>query len=239
MTTLMTTSTSPRSSSNDLAWSIEAGASCCRVRSTTVDDGDFAIGRPAAELETLRRKVVDLDWSWVRQVHGTHVVRVASPGEAAGVEADGLFTSEPGCAIAVTTADCAPVVLVGIDAVAVVHAGWRGALAGVVTVAAEQLRTLGAEPVASILGPCIGPENYEFGAADLDSMSRRFGSEVVGRTVDGQPALDMSAVVGAACEGAGWPRPNQPLCTSGERFFSHRTRADVGRQTTVAWLESR
>ena len=235
----MTTSTYLPSSSSELSWSIEAGSRRCEVRSTTVADGDFAVRRPAEELDRLRRRVVDLEWSWVRQVHGTEVIHVTAPGQGVGHEADGLLTSIPGCALAVTTADCAPVVLVGTDAVAIVHAGWRGALAGIVEIAADQLRALDAEPVASILGPCIGPAHYEFGAEELQAMIDRFGREVVAHTLEDRPALDMTAVVAQACALAGWPRPSRPVCTSDEQFFSHRTRGDLGRQTTVAWLEPR
>lgn len=233
----MTISTSRPSSSNELSWSVPAGAHLCEVRSTTRADGDFAVGLPSAELDQRRRRVVDLEWSWIRQVHGSDVVSVRSPGDMAGTEADGLATDVPGCAIAVTTADCAPVVLVGTDAVAVVHAGWRGALAGIIEMAAAELRALGASPVASIVGPCIGPARYEFGADDLGAMTTRFGSVAAARTVDGKSALDMPAVVAEACERAGWPKPNRPPCTSADHFYSHRTRQDPGRQTTVAWLE--
>src|SRR5829696_3935526 len=55
-----------------------------------------------------RRAVVDRPWTWLRQVHGADVVRVTGPGHGAGTTADAAVTAEPGTAIAVLTADCAP-----------------------------------------------------------------------------------------------------------------------------------
>ncbi|MEM7273475.1 MAG: polyphenol oxidase family protein [Actinomycetota bacterium] len=175
-------------------------------------------------------------WSWVLQVHGSTVLQVDRPGHRAGEEADGLFTVEPGCPIAVTTADCAPVVLVARRGVAVVHAGWRGLEAGIIGLAAERLGAAAGQPVASLLGPSIGPEAYEFGRADLDRLIDRFGPVVEGVTDGGTPALDVPAAVAEACAAAGWPRPARPPCTSDPRWFSHRTRGELGRQTAVAWL---
>lgn len=203
---------------------------------TDVDDGDFRVREPQPDLSQRRKAIHPAPWSWIRQVHGADLLAVNEPGEHGGATADGLVTTASGCPIAVTTADCAPVVLVAERGVAAVHAGWRGLLAGIVEDAGRQLATIGGSPVATLLGPCIGPEDYEFGAADLDLMRHRFGPQVVGATAGGRPALDVPAAVAAACERAGWPAPARPPSTSDPRWFSHRTRGDEGRQTAVAWL---
>jgi copper oxidase (laccase) domain-containing protein len=167
------------------------------------------------------------------------VVEVTEPGGGAGRAADAAVTRTPGCVLAVTTADCAPLVLVAEAGVGVVHAGWRGAEAGVIGAAAERLRRLGAgAPVAAWLGPCIGPASYEFGDEPLERLVDRFGTTVAARTAAGRPALDLRAVVRAACREAGWPVPSDPACTSDPRWFSHRVRRDTARQATVAWLEA-
>ncbi len=247
MATMTTTSTFPRSSSNGLlAWSIQAssgptaGAIWCEVRSTCASRGDFrnleTDDQGYRELDARRRSIVDAPWTWVRQVHGNWVVEVGEPGEHAGETADGAWTSALGAPLAVTTADCAPVVLVAEEAVAVVHAGWRGLEAGIIERAGRHLRASGAEPVAAILAPCIGPERYAFGREDLARLAAIYGPSVAAETTDGQPALDMTAAVAAACERAGWVPPARPPSTSGDEFFSHRTRVDRGRQATVAWL---
>jgi polyphenol oxidase len=209
-----------------------------RVVFTDRADGDFQVDRPQDELETLRTGWMPAPWTWLRQVHGAEVVTVHRPGEGAGTSADAAVTAIAGCPLAVTTADCAPVVLVAEAGFAVVHAGWRGLVAGVVANAAAVLAPLGGRPVTSLVGPCINPTVYEFGAEDLDEAVAALGPEVRSRTASGSPALDMPRAVDLACQRAGWPPPTaSPDCTSGLRYFSHRTRADTGRQTAVAWLE--
>ncbi len=233
------------------SWTIPLATHRVQVRSTTVDQGDFAIPRPRVEVESghfpsdpdaafwpHRRAIIDRPWTWLRQVHGTDIVMVRVAGEAAGATADAAITTVADAPIAVTTADCSPVVLVSTVGVAVVHAGWRGALDGIIEAAGEQLLAEGGTPVFSILGPCIGVANYAFGDGDLERVAACYGDAVRGVTASGTPALDMAVVVGAACERAGWAAPAPTACTSEASFFSHRVRGETGRQTTVAWLEA-
>lgn len=231
------------------AWTIPLADHQVQVRSTSVGNGDFAIPQLDAvdrfELDSIdspfrqrRRAIIDQPWTWLRQVHGCDLVSVGSPGEGAGAVADGAFTTVLDAPIAVTTADCCPVVLVSTLGVAVVHAGWRGALAGIVERAGARLLVEGGSPVASILGPCIGVEHYEFGASDLALMAAAYGHQVRGTSGAGSPALDMATVIATACERAGWPSVEPTACTGSDHYFSHRVRRDVGRQTTVAWIES-
>ncbi len=215
---------------------LRCGSRNVRVISTEVSDGDFAVARAAHEREQVRRQTLDLPWTWLNQVHGVEVVEVTRPGEHAGAVADGALTFAVGCPIAVTTADCSPVVLTTTDGVAVVHAGWKGALAGVVGAAAEQLLANGGKPDAAWLGPCIAAESYQFGPGDLQLMEQRFGPGVVSETARQEPALDMFEVIKSACLEAGWPAPEINADTAGPNFFSHRARNDKGRQTTVAYI---
>ena len=203
---------------------------------TDSTDGDFRIVDPAPDLERRRRAIVDAPWNWIRQVHGNTIRVVGNAGEMAGEEADGLITTATDCPVAVTTADCAPVVLVAEQGLAVLHVGWRGLMAGIVEQAGETLRRLGGEPVATLLGPCIHPDHYEFGQRELGPVVDRYGTTVVSRTERGLPALDMPTAVALACLSAGWPEPEAGPCTSGDRFFSHRIRADRSRLATVGWL---
>jgi copper oxidase (laccase) domain-containing protein len=211
------------------------------VRAVFTDraDGDFAIASDPEALLDNRRSVVDRPWTWFHQVHGDQVVEVVRPGQWAGVEADGAVTTAAFAPLAIMTADCAPVVLVGERGFAVVHAGWRGLVAGIVERAAHKLRRLGAGlPVASLVGPCINPEAYEFSATELAVAAGRLGPTVRSETSWGTPALDVPAAVTAACRRAGWPAPSeQPRCTSEPGWFSHRSRAELERQATVVWLE--
>ena len=138
------------------------------------------------EVEARRRAVVDLPWTWLRQVHGDRVVVVDEPGGGAGRSADAAVTDRSGCALAVLTADCAPVALLGSNGVVgVAHAGWRGLVAGVLERAVEVMRAAGAGDVHALLGPCIRPGCYEFGADDLAQVARRLGDGVRGTTSTG------------------------------------------------------
>lgn len=207
------------------------------VAFTDRSDGDFRVTAPEAALHAARHAVVDAPWTWLHQIHGGDVVLVDEPGAGAGSEADAAATDQVGAPLAIMTADCAPVVLIAEQGFAVVHAGWRGLVAGVVANAAQRLAVIGGRPVEALVGPCINPAAYEFGADDLAVAAGVFGDEVRAVTPWGSPALDVPAAVAVACERAGWPRPTEtPPCTSDERWYSHRTRGDVGRQATVAWM---
>jgi len=208
-----------------------------RVFNTDRSDGDFQIRDPAPDVETRRRAIVDAPWSWIHQVHGTTVLEVSEPGEQAGATADGLLTTAPGCPIAVTAADCSPVVLVAERGVAVLHAGWRGLVDGIVESTGKRLIDLAGRPIEALVGPCIHPNHYEFGADVLAEVIDRYGDEVRGLTAWGTTALDMPTAVGRACQAAGWKVTDVGPCTSGDRYFSHRMRGDDERQTTVAWIE--
>ncbi|HTW10919.1 MAG TPA: polyphenol oxidase family protein [Acidimicrobiales bacterium] len=177
-------------------------------------------------------------WTWLRQVHRARVVLVEEPGSCRGVEADAAVTRCPGAALAVLTADCAPVVLASREGVlGVAHAGWRGLLAGVVEATVAAMRALGAGDVSAALGPCVRPHAYPFSAPDLEMLEDRFGPGVAARDEGGHAALDLPAAVRAALDEAGAALvADSGVCTHcSAEHWSWRARADRGRQATVAW----
>lgn len=182
--------------------------------------------------------MVDLPWTWLRQVHGAGVVVVGEPGASAGAEADAAVTAVPGVAVSVTVADCAPVALLADGAVGVVHAGWRGLAAGVVPAALHALRELTDAPVRAVVGPCVRPGCYEFGEADLDALAAVLGDGVRATTTDGRPALDVPAGVRAALAAAGVDDVEDAgVCTAcSPDHWSYRAAGDRDRQALVAWL---
>ena len=112
------------------------------------------------------------------QVHGVRVVTAARGGE--GIEADGVVTDAAGLLVGIVTADCAPILLVAPRrrVAAAVHAGWRGASAGVVTTALGHLRSaFDVEPdeIEAALGPTIGPCCYEVGPEVRAAFTARSG----------------------------------------------------------------
>ena len=197
----------------------------------------------APDVAARRRAVVDLPWTWLRQVHGDEVVRVDGPARGAGATADAAVTAGAGCAVAVLTADCAPVALASDEGVVgVAHAGWTGVLAGVVQRTVKEMRSQGATDVRALIGPCIRPECYEFGARELDGVVDRYGADVAALTADGRPALDLAAAVRAAlAEQDVREVDDVGVCTScatdGDEpgYWSWRARREVQRQATVVW----
>ena len=210
-----------------------------RIRFTDRGDGDFEVNGPADRLVASRRAVADLPWTWLRQVHGATVVDVGEPGDGAGTEADASVTSTLGAVLAVQSADCAPVVLVGNGAVAVAHAGWRGVVAGVIPAAVAALRRCGRGEIEALLGPLIRPGHYEFGESELAAVVEMVGDRARATTVDGRPALDLAAAVTSSLTRAGVTSIDDlGLDTFAPAYFSHRCRGDVGRQASTVWLES-
>ena len=187
-----------------------------------------------------RRAVVDLPWTWLRQVHGADVVRVDGPGDTAGWRADAAVTAEPGCAVAILTADCAPVALASPEGVtAVAHAGWRGVVAGVIEATVAEMRALGATDVSAVIGTCIRPGCYEFGPDALDEVAARLGDGVRATTPTGSPALDLPAAVRVALAGASVDAARVTdvyVCTAcSANHFSWRARREQQRQAAVIW----
>ena len=153
-----------------------------------------------------------------RQIHSS-LVHCAEPG-ARGEPGDGLWTEEPDLPVLVMSADCVPIALArvgdGRPGVAVLHAGWRGLLAGVV---AEGVAALGGTAHAAI-GPAIGPCCYEVGARWRSPSQRRSARTccTAASSISGQrPSVLCARRVSRTIE-------RVDLCTScnPDRFFSHR-----------------
>ncbi len=201
-------------------------------------EGDLA--PDSIGVDRRRQAVAPGPWTWLRQEHGATVVVADEPGDRAGARADAVVTAVPGAVLAVTVADCAPVALVGTSAVGVVHAGWRGLLAGVIPAAVDAFRRLDTGPVRAVIGPCIRPPCYAFGRRHLDPVVEAFGEGVRAQTSDGQPALDVAAGVSHALVAAGITEVHDSgLCTScSPGHWSHRGGKDRQRQALVAALVS-
>lgn len=181
------------------------------------------------------------------QVHGTAVARIGatdvgsgshvSRGRAPIDATDALWTTERGVPLLMMFADCVPIILVrpSVPAVAVVHAGWRGAAAGVIEAAASELRSLpGEDDLSAYVGPHIGPCCYEVGPECVS----QFGSTFVTITAT-STRLDLGAAVADALERSGVPEGHQwhlGICTSHntDRFYSHRAEGPTGRHGALA-----
>ncbi|MFN0025635.1 MAG: polyphenol oxidase family protein [Acidimicrobiales bacterium] len=222
---------------------VPTAAGVAHVIFTDRADGDF---RPGPDPASAAGPVDPADVlvghrrSWLRQVHGAEVITVATPGEAVGAEGDALVTAQPRAVLSVLGADCPLVALISAaGVVGVAHAGWRGLVAGVLPATVSAMVELGAGDVTALLGPCICPQHYQFGAADLDLVANRLGFQVRARTGDGRPALDLLAAVEASLEpmGVTVDRSGWRCTAAGSEQFSHRARADRGRHAALVWLQ--
>ncbi|HXM85826.1 MAG TPA: peptidoglycan editing factor PgeF [Stellaceae bacterium] len=128
---------------------------------------------PARVAENRARAMKNLDLAaadlaTAKQVHGTEAVVVEKPWrEDAAPRADALVTRVPGLALGILTADCAPILFADAEAgiVGAAHAGWRGALKGVIESAVAAMEDLGASAprICAAIGPCIARASYEVG----------------------------------------------------------------------------
>jgi YfiH family protein len=173
------------------------------------------------------------------QIHGTDVVRVETPWQpGAGPKADAMVTDRPNLALGVITADCAPILFADPEAgiAAAAHAGWRGALAGVIEATIAAMTDLGAraERIVAAVGPCIGQASYEV-AADLRDAVLAHAPDDARYFADGHRAarwqFDLPGYCAARLRAAG---VNQVAVTGldtlaeEDRFFSHRRRTLAG-----------
>lgn len=132
-----------------------------------------------------------------KQVHGVRVALARAAREELG-ECDGIVSLVPGLPIAVTSADCVPVLAARDDgrAVAALHAGWRGTIAGAAFELARELARRGEEPSrwGAAVGPAIGPCCYEVSLELADDFARAFA--VVGErvAVPAERRLDLPAI---------------------------------------------
>ena len=168
------------------------------------------------------------------QHHSADVLR-ARPGSR-GARGDGIWTDERGLPVLALAADCLPIALARANgsgpALALLHAGWRGLLEGIVPAGVS---ALGGSAVAAVVGPAIGPCCYEVREDVADGFRRAFG---FGLYRDGR--LDLWSAAERALRAAGCVRVDRlDLCTacSPARFFSHRRDAGLtGRQGVIGLI---
>jgi len=174
----------------------------------------------------------------LKQVHSPLALAVAAPFAAdERPEADAMATSTPGLVLGIVTADCAPVLLADRKAgvIGAAHAGWRGALGGVLEAVIEAMEALGAhrEDIAAAIGPTIALESYEvddaFRARFTPSDGRFFAQGREGHwqfDLEGYVEARLDAIGVAVVECLG-------LDTYAEedRFFSYRRAVHRGEPT--------
>ena len=166
------------------------------------------------------------------QSHSADALIVTEPWGEVRPKGDAVVTSRSGFACGALAADCAPVLLVDPEArvVAAAHAGWAGALKGIVAGAVARMVELGASPARMIaaVGPCIGPDSYEVGLDFLERFqseapqSNRFfrPGEHSGKRLFDLPAFVLQRLAEAGVEQAEWI--GRDTCADEALFFSNR-----------------
>ena len=186
----------------------------------------------------------------LHQVHGALALPVREPWQPGhGPQADAMVTDRTGIALGIVTADCAPVLFHDEQAgvIGAAHAGWRGAVGGVLEATIAAMRDLGARNIAAAIGPCIAQDSYEVGADLRDavlaqnSANARFFAP--GRRAE-RWQFDLPGYCAARLGAAGLTGlavTGHDTCARDDEFFSHRRRTlsgggPIGHQVSVIAL---
>ena len=201
----------------------------------------------AAVVENRRRfeAALGVPAVYLRQVHGTTVVRLRAGTQAPAQSADAAITTDAGIACAVQVADCLPVLFAapGGRGIGAAHAGWRGLAGGVLeaTVAALcEAAACAPSELLAWLGPCIGPRQFEVGSDVLEAFgagarfvprqrpdgAMRWLADLPGLARDRLHAAGLTHLGGGA-----WCTVEDP-----SRFFSFRRDGITGRMAAAVWL---
>ena len=183
------------------------------------------------------------------QEHGTTALAIDAPADRNHLpKADAVVTSTPGLVIGVLTADCGPLLFADPEAkiVAAAHAGWRGAVGGIIESTLAEMERIGAKRsrIAAALGPCINQAAYEVGSefeANVLARDPSSGRFFAKPTADAKPHFDLPGYILNRLQHAGVSNiVNEARCTHATEslFFSYRRTTqrkepDYGRQISA------
>ena len=194
----------------------------------------------------------DADLLTLYQVHSPNVVVVDKPwpvGEQP--KADGMTTCKPGVVLGVLSADCTPVLFADAKAgvIGACHAGWKGALSGVMEATVASMVSQGAQAanIVAAIGPCIHQESYEVGPEFLESFTVEntdHAAFFVPSVKEGHHMFDLPGFIGsrlAKLNLADVVSSGCDTCSDEQQFFSyrrktHRNEPDYGRMISVIAL---
>ncbi len=214
------------------------------------DDHDVVSENRARAMALMARSADDLVTAY--QVHSADVVEVTETwAPDAAPQVDGMVTRTPGVALGILTADCAPVLFADADAgvVGAAHAGWKGALGGVMDATLGAMVRLGAAPdrVTAVVGPCIAQASYEVGAEFRDTFvanDAANGHFFAAGVRDGKFQFDLPGYAAARLRGLGVAVEliERDTCAEEDAFFSYRRATlrgepDYGRGLSAIFLE--
>jgi YfiH family protein len=189
------------------------------------------------------------------QIHSAKALTAEAPWGRYRPEGDGVVTDQRSVVCGALAADCAPILFADANAgvVAAAHAGWKGALTGIVAATVEAMVRQGATPagIVAVVGPCIGPASYEVGEEfearfleDDSGHARWFApgeaaDQCLGKRMFDLPGFVLGRLAQAGVEQAEWIGRN--TCAEGDWFYSNRRafkrgEADYGRLLSAIML---
>jgi polyphenol oxidase len=185
------------------------------------------------------------------QIHSADAVAIDRPFEGERPKADGIATRMPGLAIGVVTADCGPILFHddNVGVIGAAHAGWKGALGGVLENTVVAMESLGAsrDNIKAVLGPSISQANYEVGPEFVDTFVNAGtgnGKWFKPSSKPGHSMFDLWGYTLDRLEKAGVEASCVNLCTYADEglFYSyrrttHRKEPDYGRQLSAIMLK--
>ena len=173
---------------------------------------------------------------FMNQVHGSRIAIIESVTEEAPT-ADALVTGIAGITLAVMVADCIPLLLTSIEAVAAVHVGRRGLVNDVAIKTIEIMREMGASQIRAELGPAICGSCYEV-SQEVQEEVLSLHPLALAETSEGKCALDLPKALKAALSGAGISEiKDRQICTvESSDHFSYRRDGVTGRQVGLVSL---
>lgn len=185
------------------------------------------------------------------QTHSAKAIIVDKPWpESVPPEADALVTNIPGIAIGILTADCVPILLADAKAgvIGAAHAGWKGAIGGVIEATVKAMQSLGAKEITATIGPAIEQCSYEVGGEFRDNFLKESADNAAffgPSSRDGHFMFDIKGYVRKRLEKAGIMRINalaNDTCFEDKRFFSYRRSCllhepSYGRQVSAIMLK--
>lgn len=220
----------------------QGGVSTGAYASLNTGQGSKDDPKAVAENRTRVREMLGAEYLIsLQQIHSDHVEIIESlPAESfphAPLRGDGLVTKLPGVALSALSADCGPVLFEDVQAgvIAACHAGWRGAVSGIVESTIAAMCEIGASPdrITAVLGACISQPNYEVGTdfmAEFTDIDEDYAAFFTAGP-SGSPHFDLPAFILSRLESCGVENRHWTgQCTYADdtRFFSYRRNSHQG-----------
>jgi len=206
-----------------------------------IEDGDFSANETRnRSLKENQSKLRNGEWNWLSQEHGTEIIWLDEHERTFGDAGDALGTSSSQKVLAITVADCLPLLLMEEGGIlTLVHLGWRGIEQGLLEKTIKFIKTKSNEPISAVLGPCINSCCYEFGHDEMDNLVAKYGHKIVSKTLTGTLSLDMKECVREILNTYDVEiKYDDPFCTNCDpHHWSFRADGTDKRQVLIAWKE--